>query len=105
MTPPASHTNGTTIAARATKQQPQKIAFQIFLRTGTLGQSSLPWRSGFYDPGGVIDDDAAATLPMLLMAYNPLTTGGAAPDSRRTSSRAPTLVTRVMTSSTKASSA
>ena len=105
MTPPASHASGTMITASATRQQPQKTAFQIFLRAGTAGQSAASCRVGFSEPGGVPDDDAVPMLPMLLMAYRPLPTGSAVPDTRRTSSLATTLVARVMISSTRASSA
>ena len=105
MMPPASHTKGTTITARPTKQQPQKTAFQIFLATGTRGQLAASCRAGFIDPGGVADDDAVPMLPSLVIAYSPLPTGSAVPETRRTISLATTLVARVITSSSRASSA
>src|SRR6202020_2595184 len=96
MPPLASHTRGAMIRARPRKQPPQKIAFQTFLRAGTPGQSSGPGGAGLSDPGGVTDEEAVPRLPMLLMAYRPLPTGSAVPDTRRIISLPITLVRRVM---------
>ncbi len=98
MTPPASHTVGTTITARQAAQATQNPALEIFLRIGIAGQSWLPTVGP--TPGG-----ADEVLPGWLIAYSPLPTGSAVPDTRRTSSRAATFALSVMTMSTRASSA
>src|SRR5215472_1548117 len=71
MTPMASQRQGAITAARPTKQAPQKIAFQIFLRAGTAGQPAASCRGGFSDPGGVAADDALPMLPMLVITWPP----------------------------------
>src|SRR5262245_52577818 len=71
ITPAASQTHGPITAARATKQPPQKIAFQTFLRRGTAGQSDASCRGGFSDPGGVAAGDALPRAPMLVMPTDP----------------------------------
>src|SRR5579863_3291367 len=71
MTPPASHTSGTTIAARPRKQRPQNTAFQIFLAADTRGQSSGSCRVCLNVPGGVTDADSLLMLPILVIAYRP----------------------------------
>ncbi len=76
-----------------------------FLPTGTSASRDESCRAAFSDPGGETDDEAVPMLSMRVIGYRPLPTGSAVPDTRRTISRATTLVASVMTSSTRASSA
>ena len=105
MMPPASHTRGTTIAARPTKHSAQKIAFQIFLARGTAGQSPDRYRDGVEIPVSAPTPPGRPFCRDCSWLHSPLPTGSAVPDTRRTISRAATLVSSVMTSRTSASSA